>query len=536
MKLPGSEEMKAIDRCAIEEFGIPGVVLMENAGSGTVRLMEKEFGSLRGSFALIFIGPGNNGGDGLVIGRHLHQRGCEPIFFFLVNPDQLTGDAATNLAIVKELRLPFHVIDTATRVKTIPVLFKQIESRGKPCCAIIDALFGTGLERDISGHYADTIDLINNKNFSRNIPVIAVDTPSGLDSNSGKILGKCITASLTATYGCAKPGQIMQGSSALTGDLHIIDIGIPPEVISKAKIATSMLTTQVASQWLTGLVRKNDSHKGTYGHLLILAGSAGKTGAAILAAKGALRSGCGLVSLCVPYDLNVIFETTLTEAMTIPLPTSSSLLNVSDLSTIVKHCDDKSAVVLGPGIGTDRRTSDLVLYLYHNLKNLVVVDADALNILSKNQDLLKTPAGPRIFTPHPGELSRLINVSTDEILENRLATARLCQSMYGSKNQELVVILKGAGTVIVTGDDQIMINTSGNPGMATGGMGDVLSGIIGAMVCQGLNPAEASGAAVYLHGMAGDVLYDEMGHGFNATELADKMPKTIRRLLAGTGE
>ena len=536
MKLPGSEEMKAIDRCAIEEFGIPGVVLMENAGSGTVRLMEKEFGSLEGSFVLIFIGPGNNGGDGLVIGRHLHQRGCEPIFFFLVNPDRLTGDAAINLAIVKELKLPFHVIDTSTRVKTIPVLFKQIESRGKPCCAIIDALFGTGLEREITGHYADTIDLINNKNFSRNIPIIAVDTPSGLDSNSGKILGKCIKASLTTTYGCAKPGQIMQGSSALTGNLHIIDIGIPPEVIAKANIATSMLTSQAASQWICRLERKNDSHKGTYGHLLVLAGSAGKTGAAILAAKGALRSGCGLVSLCVPYDLNVIFETALAEAMTIPLPTSSSLLNVSDLATVMKHSDDKSAIVLGPGIGTDRRTSDLVLYLYHNLKNPVIIDADALNILAQNQQLLKTPSGPRIFTPHPGELSRLINTPIEEILENRLTTARLCHSMYGSKKHELVVILKGAGTVIVSGDDQVMINTSGNPGMATGGMGDVLSGVIGAMICQGLKPVEASGAAVYLHGMAGDLLYEKFRQGFNATELADKIPQTLKQLLDKTGK
>ena len=165
MKLPSSEEMKAIDACAIEDYGIPGVVLMENAGVGTVRLIEKHYQPTAGSFALIFIGPGNNGGDGLVIGRHLHQRGCEPIFFFLINPDELSGDAAINLAIVKRLRLPFHVIDSENRVKTIPVLFKQIESRGRPCCAIIDAIFGTGLTRNIEGHFADTIKLINSNDF-----------------------------------------------------------------------------------------------------------------------------------------------------------------------------------------------------------------------------------------------------------------------------------------------------------------------------------------------------------------------------------
>jgi len=530
MKLPGSEEMRAIDRSAIEEFGIPGVVLMENAGSGTVRLIEKYFNPKKGSFALIFIGPGNNGGDGLVIGRHLHQIGCEPIFFFLINPDSLTGDAEINLSIVKNLRLPFHVIDSENRVKTIPVLFKQIESRGKPCCAIIDAIFGTGLARDIDGHFAAAIELINSSEFSTNIPVIAVDTPSGLDSNTGKILGTSIKATMTATFGCAKPGQIMQGSSALTGSLQTIDIGIPPEVIEQANITTSMINSETARNWAKMLVRKNDSHKGTYGHLLILAGSAGKTGAAILAARGALRSGCGLVSLCTPYDLNPGYEHSLVEAMTIPLPTSSSLLNVSDGPTILKHVEDKEAVVLGPGIGTDTRTADLVLHLYHHLKQPIVVDADALTILAEHRDQLKPAKGPRILTPHPGEMARLVNKSVEEVLENRLSITRLCHSLFKNDGIELTVILKGAGTLVLTDDGYFMINTSGNPGMATGGMGDVLSGIIGSLVCQGFSCATAAGFGVYLHGAAGDKLYDQIGQGYTASELADKLPKSLKIL------
>ncbi|THB77063.1 MAG: NAD(P)H-hydrate dehydratase [Desulfobulbaceae bacterium] len=532
MKLPGSEEMRAIDRCAIDDFGIPGVVLMENAGTGTVRLMEKEYGPLKGSFALIFVGPGNNGGDGLVIGRHLHQIGCEPIFFFLVNPDELSGDAAINLKVIEKLRLPFHVIDSSTRVKTIPVLFKQIESRGKPCCAIIDALFGTGLEREISDHFGDTIDLINDPNFSRNIPVVSVDTPSGLDSNSGEILGKCVRANLTATFGCAKPGQIMQNSKSLTGKLKIIDIGIPPEVIAKANIETSMITADSTSLWIEGLKRRNDSHKGTYGHLLILAGSAGKTGAAILAAKGALRSGCGLVSLCVPYDLNTVYETCLPEAMTVPLPTSSSLLNVSDLSTILNHAEDKTAVVLGPGLGNDARTAELVLYLYHKLKQPMIVDADALNILARHKNQLKSPGGTRILTPHPGEMSRLIDISVDEILANRLNAAKTCYDKYKHDGKELIVVLKGAGTLVITDRKEVMINTSGNPGMATGGMGDVLTGVIGALICQGMTPETASGSGVYLHGKAGDLLYDQSGHGYSASELSDELPGVIKEIIS----
>jgi len=509
MKLPGSKEMKAIDRCAIEEFGIPGIVLMENAGTGTVRLMEQQLGSLKGTFALILVGPGNNGGDGLVIGRHLHQLGCEPVFFFFVHPDKLTGDTAVNLAIVKKMRLPFHVIDTSPRVKTIPVLFKQIESRGKPCCAIIDALFGIGLDRNIDGYYAETIELINNSEVTDHIPVVAVDTPSGLDSTSGKVLGSAIKADMTATFGCPKPGQVMQGSSTFTGDLHVIDIGIPPEVIANAQISTFMITADTATRWLSRIKRDSNTHKGTYGHLLILAGSAGKTGAAILTARGALRSGCGLVSLGVPYDLNVIFESSLPEAMTIPLHTSTSLLNASDLSAILRNVKNKSALVVGPGIGTDTRTAELVLYLYHTVKQPMVIDADALNIIARYKNQLKSAAGPRIFTPHPGEMARLIDRSPQEVQEDRLDAARTCHKHYKNVGKELIIALKGAGTLIVTDNEDVMVNTSGNPGMATGGMGDVLAGVIGSFLCQGLPVDIASGAGVYLHGMAGDRLFSK---------------------------
>ncbi len=532
MKLPKAHEMQMLDRCAIEDFGIPGIVLMENAGLGTVLMMERELGPAKGHFAIIFIGPGNNGGDGLVIGRHLHQRGCEAIFFFLINPDELQGDAATNLTIIRKLKLPFHVIDNASRAKTIPVLFKQIESRGKSCYVIIDAIFGTGLSREISGHFAAVIDLINRPDFAHNIPIVSIDIPSGMDSDSGRILGKAVKAYHTATFGCAKPGQIMYGGSALTGKLHIIDIGIPPEVFRKTNIPTELITEDIASSWMKQLQREKSSHKGNYGHLLILAGSMGKTGAAILCAKGALRSGCGLVSLCVPYDLNVIFEVNLTEAMTIPLPTSSSIINISDLTVVMRHAEGKKAVILGPGLGTDKRTAELVLYLYHNLKQPLIVDADALNILAENKAQLKRPAGPRILTPHPGELARLITSTASEIQNNRLQAARTAYAHFSNNNMDdVIIVLKGDGTIIASNDGYAMINTSGNPGMATGGMGDVLSGMIGALICQGFPTLQAAGAAVFLHGRAGDDLLVKTGYGYNATELADNIPFILKHYL-----
>ncbi|MDR3630750.1 MAG: NAD(P)H-hydrate dehydratase [Desulfocapsaceae bacterium] len=529
MKLPRAHEMQTLDRCAIEDFDIPGIVLMENAGLGSVLMMEKELGPAKNHFAVIFIGPGNNGGDGLVIGRHLHQRGCEPVFFFLVNPDELKGSAATNLNIIRKLKLPYHVIADMPRVQTIPVLFKQMESRGKPCYALIDAIFGIGLTRQVSDHFAAAIDLINSPDFAHTIPRISVDIPSGMDSDSGRIQGKGVKADLTATFGFAKPGQIMHGGAGLTGKLHIIDIGIPPEVFRKVPVPTELISEDMAAHWLRQLTRDKSSHKGTHGHLLILAGSIGKTGAAILSARGALRSGCGLVSLCVPYDLNPIFEASLIEAMTIPLPTSSSILNMSDLPVIEKQLREKEAVVLGPGLGTDPRTADLVLHLYNTVPQPMVIDADALNVMAANRHLLQNPAGPRILTPHPGELARLIDSTTSEIQNDRLQAARTASDIYNhDTGGNVIIVLKGDGTIVVSSDGNAMINITGNPGMATGGMGDVLSGIIGALVCQGLSCQQAAGAGVFLHGTAGDGLFAKTGHGYTATELADNIPVTLK--------
>lgn len=532
MKLPTAQEMRNLDLSASENFGIPSIVLMENAGLGTVRMIENELGPCKNTFALIFVGPGNNGGDGLVIGRHLHQRGCQPVFFFLVNPDSIKGDSAVNLEIVKKLRLPFHVVDSAARVGTIPVLFKHFESRGLPCYAVIDAIFGIGLCREVTDYFADTINLINSSGFRHKSPVIAVDTPSGMDSDTGKILGTCVRADYTATYCCAKPGHFIHGSSSWTGKLEIIDIGIPPEAILHADINTELASADTFTTLSRRLIRKQASHKGTHGHLLILAGSAGKTGAAVLSAQGALRSGAGLVSLCVPHDLNTVFETVLIEAMTVPLPQSATFLSIADWNIISQNITTKQAVVIGPGIGSAPETAELVLQAYLTVKCPLIIDADALNILAANQDRLHFPAGPRIFTPHPGELGRLLNKSTDAIQDNRLNAAIMGCNLFSNDLHDIVVILKGAGTIIAGGDGSTIINTTGNPGMATGGMGDVLSGIIGALVCQGMSPLDAAIAGVYLHGAAADRLYERFGAGFLASEVASMVPSVMKDHLA----
>ena len=531
MKLPNAAEMRGLDLAAINDYHIPGIVLMENAGLGTVLMMEDEIGPAANAFALIFIGPGNNGGDGLVIGRHLHQRGCLPIFFFLCDPDELTGDAAANMAIVQKLRLPFHIIDSETRVQAIPVLYKQFVGRGKPCYCIFDSIFGTGLSRSAEKHFAAIIHFINNSDLLWGIPVVSVDIPSGIDTDNGKVLGTCIHADYTATFGCPKPGHILHHGPENTGKLRVIDIGIPPEVVQEAAIATELLDTDTASSLAASLNRKDNAHKGSNGHLGVLAGSTGKSGAAILAVKGALRSGVGLVSLFTPTKLNSVFETMLVEAMTVPLSSSDTFLSNDDYETIAENLATKKAVLLGPGSGTAPATAELFLKLYHTIKLPMLLDADALNILAQNKKSLGKPAGARIFTPHPGEMARLLNCSVDDVQENRMQAAKESCKIYSHGRDDCVMILKGAGTIITTSREQTAINTSGNPGMATGGMGDVLAGIIGGLLCQGLSCRDAASVGVFLHGMSGDYLYRQRGFGYTATELTERLPECMSILL-----
>jgi hydroxyethylthiazole kinase-like uncharacterized protein yjeF len=531
MKLPSSSEMQALDRMASEEFCIPTIVLMENAGLGTVSFAEKELGSCRNTFAPVFVGPGNNGGDGLVIGRHLHQRGCQVVFFLLVHPDKLTGDPAINFKIIKELKLPYHIVDTPARAAMIPILFKQLESRGLPCFAFFDAIFGIGLCREIKDHYEQTINLINSPSFKGKAPVFSADTPSGMDTDTGNVLGCCIRADYTTTYGCAKPGHFLNGQASWTGRLEIIDIGIPPEAVEKSKIITELITSESVQPISFWLQRKKTSHKGSNGHLLVIAGSKGKGGAALLAARGALRSGAGLVTMAAPATLNDVFQNGLPEAMTLALENSIDHFSDKDFDQLFSELEKKSACVVGPGLGNDAATAALVLRLFHEAKCPVVFDADGLNILAENMEKLSAPSGPRIYTPHPGEMGRLLDKDVHKINSNRLEAAVEACNLFANSTHQTIFILKGAGTIIADDSGKRAINTSGNPGMGTAGMGDVLSGVIGALICQGFPIRDAAIVGVYLHGAAADILYEKSGSGFYATEVADMIPAARKEMM-----
>lgn len=527
MQLATAAQMREIDRRTIEEIGIPGMVLMENAGRATVDLMEQTFGPVKGKTVCIFAGPGNNGGDGLVIARTVHGLGGFPFVFFLLDPEQLRGDAGQNFAILKRLRLPFQFLDLSEKMVTLIDTVLTL-NRMHPMHSLVDALFGTGLEREISAPFLDAVNCLNILRSRHGLPVVSVDIPSGLHSDTGAVLGQAVRADLTVTYGLAKPGHYHHGGDRV-GHLHRVDIGIPAKVVTQMHLNGSVLDRGLAGRIRT---REQAAHKGSNGHLLILAGSEGKTGAALLCGRGALHSGAGLVTFAVPADLNPIFETALAESMSAPLAESRKYCSIADYDQIAALARGKDGLVLGPGLGTEETTARLILRLYSENSLPQVVDADALTILAAHPEVLRKPAGPRIFTPHPGEMARLLGTAIEAIQADRLKAAGWLAAEAAADWPPMITVLKGAGTVVAAADGRWAINTSGNPGMGAGGMGDVLSGIIGSLLVQGYAPWDAACLGVHLHGLAADSLAVASPYGFTASEVAHALPLMIGKFLS----
>lgn len=530
MQLATAAEMQRLDRTAIEECGIPGRDLMENAGRGTVDFMFAELGSPEGKLVPVFVGPGNNGGDGLVVARLVHELGGLPCLIFLTDPEHLRGDAGDNYARVRALNLPCRVALNRKQLTAALTHLRKLAAR-RPVWSLVDALFGTGMKRPLAGHFLAAVAGINRLREEHGWPVTAADLPSGLDADSGEPLGDFVRPDLIATYGLAKPGFFLRKGLGQCR-LRVVDIGLPPTVIARAGLKGEALEDSVLAA-LPG--RAPETHKGHYGHLLVLAGSAGKTGAAILAARAALRMGAGLVTLAVPADLNPIFATALPEAMTLPLPRSAACLSVADFKTIEAQLAGKSALVLGPGLGQQPETEKLVLELYRTIKLPMVVDADALNILARHPDILAAPPAPRLLTPHPGEMARLTDLTTREIQADRLSAALRFTESVNRGGDRITLVLKGAATLVCDPGGTWAVNTTGNPGMAAGGMGDVLAGLLGALLAQGLPPAQAARFGVYLHGLAGDRLAGKQQFGYLASEVADMLPQVARGQVTGDG-
>ena len=511
-----SAEMRALDRLMIEVYGTPGHVLMERAGAGATEVFWREFPDVR-TRPVVVAGKGNNGGDGFVVARRLLKRGVPCGVVLLARAEDVRGDAARNLKAF--VRAGGRLIE-APGDAGVPAVRKALEHSR----VVIDAIFGTGLNAPIEGPTAAVISLIN----ACGLPVFAIDIPSGVDADRGEPLGVAVQAEATATFGFPKIGQLLFPGASHVGTLAIIDIGIAQEAIATVGPQTRLLTAPGVGAALP--LRQRDAHKGDAGHVLIVAGGRGKSGAAVLTAEGAARAGAGLTTLALPETERAWVATQLREVMTTSLAGGSDGLFAapapSELDAVLAG---KSAVVLGPGIGVSDATKALVRSLVASCPLPLVIDADGLNCLAGDAAQLRQRPGPTVLTPHPGEMSRLVGMAVPAVQADRLGVARRLASDTGA-----CIVLKGARTVIAGSDGRAAINPTGNPGMASGGMGDVLGGVIGGLCAQGLTAEDAAALGVYLHGMAADLAAAERGGeiGIIASDVIGGLPRAIAAVQA----
>ncbi len=498
-------EMRAVD-AASADFGMPGSVLMENAGEALARAALKEAGE--GGRFFILCGLGNNGGDGLVVARKLAALGKTVFVELTGEGTALQHDAARNFEALK-----------ACGITPAPI---PPELGAGPGDVVIDALLGTGLSRAPEGRIAEAIGRISAWRAA-GARVVAADLPSGLDSDSGLPLSPCVTADVTTTFGYVKRGQVSEPGASRCGRLEIIDIGIPR---ATEKVLNGPGVYLLEEGDVRGRIpkRRADSHKGTYGHVLVIGGSWGKTGAASLAALAALRGGAGLVTVATRPEALVPVMQHAPEIMGLEL-VNEGALGPRDLNSLLDAAEGKQAVVFGPGIERDDDTWKLLGPFLEELTCPCVLDADGLNALAGHLELLQKAKSELLLTPHPGEMSRLLNITTAEVQKNRVALT----SAF-AKDHQVVLVLKGARTLIGRDDGTVFINQTGNPGMATGGTGDVLAGLCGALLAQGLSTEDAAVAGTWVHGLAGDLAKEQRGEmGLIASDLLQGLGEVWRR-------
>ncbi len=510
-----AEQMREMDRLTIHKYGVPSLTLMERAGEGLAQAITENFGRVAKKGVLVVAGKGNNGGDGFVVARLLKRKRIPCEVVLLSKREEVSPDAAVNLKAF--LKLKGKVTEITSGL--IDGLAQRMNGKG----LLVDAILGTGLKHDVRGLYAEAILLMN----ASGIPIVAVDIPSGLDTDKGRPLGAVMQAEMTVSLGFAKLGQVIYPGVDYVGDIVVADIGIDSRAVAEVSPQTEMMTREEV-RWLVPR-RRADTHKGTYGHLLVMAGSRGKTGAAILACRAAMRSGAGLVTLAAPRSLNNVFAGSMVEIMTEPL-------RDNDVEEMEAPTEDewrrllarKNALLFGPGIGVTGATQNALRWLLRNLDMPWVIDADGLNNLTLELGRLKFAKTPPVLTPHPGEMARLIGNEIAAVNSERVDVARAF-----ALEHRCHLVLKGARTVIATAEGKVFINPTGNPGMASGGMGDVLAGMLASLLGQGLPPEDAMKLGVYLHGFIGDRVAAAKGEvGLVASDIIDGLPAGMSGLAA----
>ncbi len=511
MRVATASQIAEIDRRTIEEFGIPASTLMERAGQAIANAAMSMLSALDSPRVVVVCGKGNNGGDGLVAARDLRLKGVHVEIILASAESELSGEARRALEAARRDDIPTRAIrdPDADRILSGAAL-------------IIDALFGTGFRGQARGEAAELINAINRTGT----PVLAVDIPSGVSADTGSADGAAIRAAATITMGLPKVGLLVFPGADLAGSIFVADIGYPGTLSSDSSVPTHLVTSEMVRALLP--VRRPDSHKGDYGRILIVAGSVGFTGAAVLATQGALRSGAGLVTLAVPKSVYPIIASHVIEGMPTPLQDSQGALTAGALKQLQTLLRSSDVVAAGPGLSQAAGVRHVIQGLLGSGKPMVL-DADGLNVTAGRAKMLSKAAAPLVITPHPGELGRLLDLPATKIQEDRLTAAR-----SAAKRFKCTVLLKGARTVVATSAGEAYIVPTGNPGLATGGMGDVLTGAIASLIGQGLDPISAAYCGAYLHGLAADLIASERGMaGMLASEVADHLPVAIERIRRG---
>ena len=512
-----AEEMRRLDRHAIAELGIPGATLMENAGRGAAESIIAALPELgaprRGARVVVVCGKGGNGGDGFVVARWLKRRGALPSVLLAFPPAEIGGDARLKLEEMRRSGIrPLRLADGAA-------------SALARAHVVVDALLGTGSRGSPEGSVARAIELIN----ASGRPVVALDIPSGMSADGGAPAGPAIRAALTLAFAGLKRGLVTAPGDELAGRVSVVPIGVPDGEVARG-VTTFLLEASDVAPHVPR--RPRAAHKGTYGHLLLVAGSLGKTGAAALAAAAAMRSGSGLVTVATPVSQQPVVASLVVEAMTEPLPeTPARTLALKARDVIVELAAPRDAVAIGPGIGLDEETQQLVRSLIQELRKPLAADADALTALAGHLEALRAAPSVRCLTPHPGEMARMLGARVDDVQRDRIETAREFATRY-----RVYVVLKGARSVIGTPDGRVFVNPSGNPGMASGGTGDVLTGMLGAFLARGMEPGAALQSSVYLHGSAGDIAAERVGEeALIARDVVAAIPEAFKRLRGASG-
>ncbi|MDP8208810.1 MAG: NAD(P)H-hydrate dehydratase [Candidatus Electryonea clarkiae] len=507
------DQMRELDRRTIEELGLPGIVLMELAARGVMVEVENILqDKLRGSRGLVFCGPGNNGGDGFAVARRMKNMKMDVTVLLFADRDRIKGDALINMNVYEKSGGEIIEITSTDELADLPVVD-----------VIVDALLGTGLSGAVKGLMADAIKVIND--FQA--PVVAVDIPSGINGNNGAADGPAVAADITATFGEIKAGHLITPGLEHSGRIVRVDIQIPPEFVEESECA--LLLAEPEDIRILIPERMRSDHKGDAGKVLLIAGSVGMTGAAELASRACLRIGAGLVKVAIARDAQATLAGRNAEVMTIPVADTEEGTIAPEAETTIREAESWADIeVIGPGLSLN---PDSVQWFKEHAENFelpTVIDADGLNALAENKELLKKLSPEIVLTPHIGEFSRLTGMSIEEIENNRIETVKKFASEWNA-----VIVLKGVPTLIATPDQPLYGVLAGNPGMATAGMGDVLTGVIAGLMAQGLSPVEASLAGVSIHGLGGDLAANDFGAtGLVAGDVVERLP-LAQDIIAG---